>query len=193
MKTAVFATLLASAAAFAPSANKAGSSALMASPYENEIGALPPIGFWDPAGLSRGKDEATFARYRAVELKHGRVAQLAVLGYVFQEATRFPGDLASGLPFADVPNGLAALTVVPVLGWVQILATVGAVEKNGYLGSFEVGMPDLDAETLAKRQTQEIQHGRLAMLATLELFRHDMSNGADGLGEQLITGLPFLY
>jgi len=149
--------------------------------------------FSDPAGLSRGKDQATFDRYRAVELKHGRVAQLAVLGYVFQEAFRFPGNLASGLSFADVPNGLAALTVVPVLGWAQILITIGAIEKNGYLGSYEVGMPDLDEETSIKRQTQEIQHGRLAMLAILELFRHDSSNGADGLGEQLITGFPFLY
>lgn len=30
------------------------------------------------------------------------------------------------------------------------------------------------------------------MLASLELFRHDMADGADGL-DNLITGLPFLY
>merc|ERR1712137_37819 len=178
---------------FAPSANNAASSALKASPFENELGVIQPTGFWDPAGLSRGKDQATFDRYRSVELKHGRVAQLAVLGYVFQECVRFPGELSFGLKFADVPNGLAALTVVPVLGWAQILITVGAIEKNGYLGSYEVGLPDFDEVTLAKRQTQELQHGRLAMLAIMELFRHDMSNGADGLGEKLITGLPFIY
>ena len=49
---------------------------------------------------------------------------------------------------------------------------------------------------LAKRQTQELQHGRLAMLATMELLRHDSQNlvspGFDGL-DNLITGLPFLY
>ena len=36
------------------------------------------------------------------------------------------------------------------------------------------------------------RHGRLAMLGSLELFRHDISNGADGL-DNLITGLPFIY
>lgn len=49
---------------------------------------------------------------------------------------------------------------------------------------------------LEKRQTQELQHGRLAMLATMELLRHDSQNlvspGFDGL-DNLITGLPFLY
>lgn len=58
------------------------------------------------------------------------------------------------------------------------------------------GKPELAEEALFKRQTQEIQHGRLAMLATMELFRHDLQNsvqpGFDGL-DNLITGLPFLY
>jgi Chlorophyll A-B binding protein len=49
---------------------------------------------------------------------------------------------------------------------------------------------------LAKRQTQELQNGRLAMIATLELARHDLQNSVvpsfDGY-DNLITGLPFLY
>jgi hypothetical protein len=49
---------------------------------------------------------------------------------------------------------------------------------------------------LEKRQLQELQHGRLAMLAILELLRHDSQNfvspGFDGY-DKLITGLPFLY
>jgi hypothetical protein len=40
------------------------------------------------------------------------------------------------------------------------------------------------------------RHGRLAMLATMELARHSAQNsivpGFDGL-DNLITGLPFLY
>jgi len=49
---------------------------------------------------------------------------------------------------------------------------------------------------LEKRTNSELTHGRLAMLATLELLRHDSQNlvqpGFDGL-DNLITGLPFLY
>jgi hypothetical protein len=49
---------------------------------------------------------------------------------------------------------------------------------------------------LETRKLQELQNGRLAMLAFLELLRHDSQNlvspGFDGL-DNLITGLPFLY
>ena len=48
-------------------------------------------------------------------------------------------------------------------------------------------------------QTKELQNGRLAMLAILELLRHDcqltighMYQGDDVMSN-LITGLPFLY
>ena len=40
-----------------------------------ELGVQDPIGFWDPLGLSADKDEATFKRRRAVEIKHGRIVQ----------------------------------------------------------------------------------------------------------------------
>ena len=59
-----------------------------------------------------------------------------------------------------------------------------------------MGKPELEPDVLEERQLQELQHGRLAMLATLELFRHDSQNlvqpGFDGL-DNMITGLPFLY
>ena len=40
-------------------------------------------GVFDPLGY--GKDDASLFRRRAVELKHGRVAMLAVTGYLFAE------------------------------------------------------------------------------------------------------------
>lgn len=40
-------------------------------------------GVFDPLGF--GKDDASLFRRRAVELKHGRVAMLAVTGYLFAE------------------------------------------------------------------------------------------------------------
>lgn len=72
------------------------------------------------------------------------------------------------------------------------------MEKNLQYGFFkyEVGIPNLAPEVAAKRTTQELQNGRLAMLAILELLRHDSQNlvepDFDGL-DNLITGLPFLY
>jgi Chlorophyll A-B binding protein len=148
-------------------------------------------------GLSTNIDQETFDQYRTAELKHGRVAQLAVIGYIVPEVFRFPGEIAPGLKFADVPNGVAAIDAIPALGWAQIFFLIGAVDYYGFLGNFELGQaPSLDAAELEKRQLNELQHGRLAQLAVLELLRHDSQNlvspGFDGL-DHLITGLPFLY
>ena len=83
----------------------------------------------------------------------------------------------------------------------MLLITRRAMSDQPFCFVFEqqIGKPEFDPETSEKRQLQELQHGRLAMLATLELFRHDsqtlISPGFDGEGvfENLITGLPFLY
>jgi hypothetical protein len=195
MKLFVFASLLAAAAAFAPAQTGKASTAIKMS-YESELGVIAPTGFFDPLGLSSNIDQETFEKYRAAELKHGRVAQLAVVGYVAAEIWRWPGDIAYGLPFADVPNGIAAFGTIPLWGWIQMIFAVGAVESYGWLGDFDAGKPDLPPAEIEKRKLNELQHGRLAMLATMELFRHDaqslVSPGFDGL-DNLITGLPFLY
>eukprot|EP00434_Breviolum_minutum_P034576 symbB.v1.2.030608.t1/scaffold3404.1/size57568/2 len=99
-----------------------------------ELGVQDPIGFWDPLGLSADKDEATFKRRRAVEIKHGRIAMYATIGYIVPEYYKFPGYLSPslGLKFADVPNGLAALSKLPVLGGAQIIAFAGLIETTGF-------------------------------------------------------------
>jgi hypothetical protein len=196
MKLAVCAILASTAAAFAPVSQKPSSKTSLSAGMDlsGKVGGLPPLGPWDPLGLSTS--DATFDQFRAAELKNGRVAMMAVLGYVIPEITRFPGDIAPGLKFADIPNGIAAISTVPTLGWMQIFFLVGAVDYYGFLGDFEIGKPNLEGSTLARRQTMELSNGRLAMLACLELFRHDSQNlvvpGFDGY-DQLITGLPFLY
>jgi len=99
-----------------------------------ELGVQDPIGFWDPLGLSADKDEATFKRRRAVEIKHGRIAMYATIGYIVPEYYKFPGFLSPslGLKFSDVPNGLAALSKLPVLGGAQIIAFCGLIETTGF-------------------------------------------------------------
>ena len=83
-------------------------------------------GFFDPLNLSEDIDEDTFDQYRTAELKHGRVAQLAVLGYIVPEVYRWPGDIAPGISFASIPNGVAAIDAIPALGWAQIIFLIGA-------------------------------------------------------------------
>merc|ERR1711879_991870 len=93
--------------------------------FESELGVQEPVGFWDPLGLAADGDMASFKRRREVEIKHGRICMLATMGYITPEITgKLPGYLSpsTGLKFADIPNGLAAISKVPGLGWSQIVA-----------------------------------------------------------------------
>merc|ERR1711920_938354 len=93
--------------------------------FENELGVQEPVGFWDPLGFTADGDLLAFKRRRCVELKHGRISMLATMGYITPEVVgKFPGYLSPSmdLKFADIPNGLAAVSKIPALGWVQMVA-----------------------------------------------------------------------
>lgn len=77
MKLAILSSLIASAAAFAPTQSKSASVALDAkADFANEIGAMTPLGLFDPMGFLTNADQAQFDDYRAKEIKHGRVGTL---------------------------------------------------------------------------------------------------------------------
>merc|ERR1719335_480239 len=67
-------------------------------------------GVWDPLNLLTSEEK--FERLRYVEVKHGRIAMLAVLGHVLAATGfRLPGELSGGVKFADIPgSGFAALS-----------------------------------------------------------------------------------
>lgn len=183
--------MVAAAEAFRPSGRMMSSSKLSmkkaTSGFEEEIGALPPVGFWDPLGLAADGDKAVFDRRRASELKHGRIAMLAVVGYLVQDVYRLPGAIdLDGTTFDAIPNGVGAIGAISSLGWLQIVGSIGYWELIGwedkkgeevgdfgfYLGSGPQGAQ------LRDYRTKEIQNGRLAMLAIMELMTHDVARPA---------------
>jgi len=85
--------------------------------FEQEFGIQALVGL-DPLCFSKDGDVTKFKRRRKVELKHGRVAMLAAMGYIIPEYFLHPGLLSSSvkLKFADTPSGLAALSKMPLAG-----------------------------------------------------------------------------
>ena len=92
-----------------------------------------------------------------------------------------PGFLSpsAGLKFADIPNGLAAVSKVPVAGWAQIAAYFGFVEFSGGFDDYKTGTPgdygfkvltSSDPEEKTKKLSAELANGRLAMMAIIGLF-----------------------
>jgi Chlorophyll A-B binding protein len=150
MKFAVIASLVASAAAFAPAQDAARTSSLSMG-YENEIGAQVPLGFFDPFGVVSDVDQKTFDRLRYTEIKHGRICMLGVVGYLVSEAgIRLRGDIdLSGLKFADIPPGFDAIGAIPNGGIAQLMAFIGFLEifvmkdipgtGNEFVGDFRNG------------------------------------------------------
>ena len=70
----------------------------------SDLGVQAPTGYWDPLGLNAKADAATFNRRRAVEIKHGRVAMYATIGYIVPEYYKFPGALARNMMDYDGSN-----------------------------------------------------------------------------------------
>merc|ERR1719253_945984 len=131
---AVFGAATAAAAVLRqPAAKASRKSVVSVRAFENELGVQAPVGFFDPAGFAADGNAENFARRRQTEIKHGRIAMLAAMGYITPEITdKLPGYLSpsAGLKFEDVPNGLAAISKVPAAGWAQILAYMAFCETS---------------------------------------------------------------
>lgn len=82
-------------------------------------GSILPVKEFDPLNLAESGSADTLAWYRAAELKHGRAAMVATTGFLTTAAGfHFPGDLATGVPFASLSDKhpLEQWAEVPVAG-----------------------------------------------------------------------------
>jgi len=102
----------------------------------------PKVGFWDPIGLSKANlwyndsEEATVGWLRHSEIKHGRIAMFAFVGYIAQANGAYWPWLLSldGTKFADIsaagspPEQWDAL---PTVAKLQIFAAISFLELCG--------------------------------------------------------------
>jgi len=112
----------------------------------------PVIGYWNPLGLGEpiengsgeeqtfavGDSEAAIGFIRHSEIKHGRVAMAAFIGFIVGENNIFfPGALqGDGLLFADISSSGGACAqwdALPTAAKLQILLFIGALEFWGEL------------------------------------------------------------
>jgi light-harvesting complex I chlorophyll a/b binding protein 1 len=164
---------------------------------KDELGAIGPLGYWDPLGMGKARPDK-FQRWRAVEIKHGRIAMMATTGYIAQSCLRWPGYLSTSadIKFADLPNGILALKSVPPLGLFQILAFIGLMETQTWRfldGSWPGEVPGgkapgdvagdfwvrySDPEEKAYKLNIELNNGRAAMLGITGMLMHDHLTGS---------------
>jgi hypothetical protein len=78
-------------------------------------GVSAPIGYWDPLQLMKTADERKVSFVREVELKNGRLAMLAALGFAVSEVFHPFGayrGCGEGLAFPCKPDEVAAASVL---------------------------------------------------------------------------------
>ena len=186
---ALFVAFAATAAAFAPAQENRASSSLSAKPFADALGAQPPLGLFDPLGLVADGNSYKFDKLREYEIKHGRAAMLAVVGYLTTAAgIRFPGA-------EDIPDGLKAfpalletkdgMNVLMQMGmffavaeivnrdadWLDNKAEFVGDYRNGAL---DFGWDSFDEATKLKKRAIELNNGRAAMMGIWGLVTHEM-------------------
>jgi len=166
------------------------SKSQLATEYVLEMpGIIAPTGFFDPAGLSRMKTTAQLKYAREAELKHGRVAMLAALGFPFAEEFHplFPED--------KVPSDFSFQLTPLQTYWPLVVLGVGLLETfsistfkelndgtwelkedhvNGDLGFDPLGLKPQDPEKYLRMQNKELSNGRLAMIAIAGMVAQEL-------------------
>jgi len=226
MKLSIATLLIGSASAFAPAAKEGAKSALNLVEWNQPAEALPfggarapdtldgslvgdagfdPIGFstapfanWFDVGQETSMSDIEWLR--EAEITHGRIAQLAVLGFLWPSVFgTFPGNEWSGVDAYSYVNPTEALDHIPVFAIEQIagfmiwteLNRVKFIKEDGagrLPGDLRLGQGegrwnpfglDYSPEEYEAKQLQEIKHCRLAMLGSVGLWFQAVNSGTD--------------
>ena len=192
---AIFTLFLGSVEAFAPYAATGArtSIAISASSFEQELGSQPPLGFWDPLNLVYQQDQERFDRLRYVEIKHGRISMLAILGHITTTAgIHLPGNIdKAGTAFSSIPTGIKGLSQIPNEGLLQMVAFIGFLEvfvMKDVTGSGEFGgdfrnkvdfggWDRFSEEEKMNKRAIELNQGRAAQMGILAMMVHEKIGG----------------
>ncbi|CAN0187986.1 unnamed protein product [Pylaiella littoralis] len=155
-------------------------------------GPEPTSKNFDPLGLAEARPE-NLLFFRESEIKHGRIAMLAICGLIVPEFVRVPGDIYQSVSVLDAHNAMVEKGPMwQLLFWISFAeiilfpTVINMDKKDREPGDFALDPLNLckTPEKAEKYKLAELKNGRLAMLAT---------GGA--LTQMALTGhgFPFLY
>jgi hypothetical protein len=164
-------------------------------------GVTAPMGYFDPLAFSTDLSPGKLLFYREVELKHGRIAMLAALGFLVGENFHplFGGNIDSPAIFAFQESPLQTFwgAVVVAMAIPEVFSvytfdepgssgqelvgneqwTVKLDHEPGNLGFDPLGLKPTDTDELVAMQTKELNNGRLAMIAVAGMVAQELVTG----------------
>jgi len=172
-------------------------------------GISGPLGFFDPVGFCSQVSEGRLCFFREVEIKHGRVAMLATLGFLVSEAFHplFGGniDVPAYIAFQETPLQTFWPAVVAAIAIPEVFSiftfrepyattylkdgqlgtgmwTVKTDREGGDFGFDPLNLKPKDPKEFKIMQTKELNNGRLAMIAAAGMIAQELVTGAKLLG-----------
>ena len=167
----------------------------------DEVKLAGDSGF-DPFQLA--SDKATLLSYRGAELRHGRLAMLATVGWPMSELVQPSLATALGLPVETAKGGLAPSVLNGGLGqispvfWLGTIALADYIELESLDREKEGKMPgDVGFDPLGMKSEQmeeaELANGRLAMLAITGFAVQEAFTKLLGAAKPVIDETPFFF
>ena len=212
-------SLLSTAVAFAPPSAKSTpvstTTALAASdlngwvPDESKFawglpGSIDPAEEFDPLGFAENADLNQMKGFREAETTHGRVAMLAIIGFLVTEApvsfhplfNTSGRDIGPAIRHLDevraaAPFFFEILAVVigaaefgrSIRGWEKPGNDSNSILKADYypgdIGFDPLGLKPDNFEEFSEMSTKELNHGRLAMLGIAGIVAQELINGKE--------------
>jgi len=158
-------------------------------------GITGPLGFFDPLDFCGEATEGKIKFYREVELKHGRVAMLASLGFLVGENFHplFGGgiDVPSYIAFQETPLQTFWPAVILFISILEVFSvfsfntpfggepwTIRSDYENGDLGFDPLGLKPTDPAEFKEMATKELNNGRLAMIGIAGMVAQELVSGS---------------
>jgi len=168
-----------------------------------------PVGPWMLGEAGRNGQVGDLAWYREAELIHGRIAQLAVVGFIAPGLFgTLPGNEWTGADAYGNTNPLEAFSQAPGLALLQIFLFMSFLEfkririiqeegSSYQAGDLRIGQGEgrwnpfglkYSDEQYEEKRLQELKHCRLAMVGIFGLWAQAQASGV-GVMDQLGAGL----
>lgn len=168
-----------------------------------------PVGPWFAGLEGRNGEIGNLNWYREAELIHGRIAQVAVVGFLAPGLFgTLPGNDWTGADAYSNLNPLDAFSQVPGLAILQIflfmtyleVRRINIIKEEGEAyqpGDLRIGQGenrynpfnlDYSEDAYAEKQLQELKHCRLAMIGVFGLWAQAQASGV-GVTEQIGNAL----
>ncbi|CAE8641397.1 unnamed protein product [Polarella glacialis] len=150
-----------------------------------QLGAMAPLGYFDPLSLSKVGEGDEFRKFRAAEIKHGRVCMIASLGLVGQHFAGTGGVVKGTLGTLLTESGAVGIAgILAVSAFLEFQFPENPDKEPGNFGD-PLGVDQYTQEMREK----ELNNGRMAMMAVAGILGAELATGEDAIQQFGLPGL----